>query len=135
MILRPPRSTRTDTLFPYTTLFRSYGVIAGAVVPLEQQRDVEHHESIAARRRRFEKLLPRLADQRMHDGLEPADRRAIAEHQLRQDGTVDPGRADRFRESRPPRFDRRAARGIEPMHGGIGVAPPHAPRPPHPADR
>src|SRR3546814_18020888 len=24
MIGRPPRSTRTDTLFPYTTLFRSY---------------------------------------------------------------------------------------------------------------
>src|SRR3546814_9048072 len=23
MILRPPRSTRTDTLFPYSTLFRS----------------------------------------------------------------------------------------------------------------
>src|SRR3546814_4228919 len=27
MILRPPRSTRTDTLFPYTTLFRSMSVI------------------------------------------------------------------------------------------------------------
>src|SRR3546814_13478809 len=27
MIRRPPRSTRTDTLFPYTTLFRSYTVI------------------------------------------------------------------------------------------------------------
>src|SRR3546814_8246279 len=25
MILRPPRSTRTDTLFPFTTLFRSLG--------------------------------------------------------------------------------------------------------------
>src|SRR3546814_19984636 len=25
MILRPPRSTRTDTLFPYMTLFRSLG--------------------------------------------------------------------------------------------------------------
>src|SRR3546814_9926997 len=25
MIRRPPRSTRTDTLFPYTTLFRSAG--------------------------------------------------------------------------------------------------------------
>src|SRR3546814_16217286 len=25
MIRRPPRSTRTDTLFPYTTLFRSWG--------------------------------------------------------------------------------------------------------------
>src|SRR3546814_20709673 len=26
MIRRPPRSTRTDTLFPYTTLFRSQGL-------------------------------------------------------------------------------------------------------------
>src|SRR3546814_17111585 len=29
MIRRPPRSTRTDTLFPYTTLFRSLLVGAG----------------------------------------------------------------------------------------------------------
>src|SRR3546814_16368678 len=28
MIRRPPRSTRTDTLFPYTTLFRSRIVVA-----------------------------------------------------------------------------------------------------------
>src|SRR3546814_18385153 len=28
MIRRPPRSTRTDTLFPYTTLFRSKVTIA-----------------------------------------------------------------------------------------------------------
>src|SRR3546814_2527857 len=28
MIRRPPRSTRTDTLFPYTTLFRSAGAIS-----------------------------------------------------------------------------------------------------------
>src|SRR3546814_19521715 len=27
MILRPPRSTRTDTLFPYTTLFRSHHAV------------------------------------------------------------------------------------------------------------
>src|SRR3546814_20397146 len=27
MILRPPRSTRTDTRFPYTTLFRSNGLL------------------------------------------------------------------------------------------------------------
>src|SRR3546814_2469451 len=26
MLQRPPRSTRTDTLFPYTTLFRSGGI-------------------------------------------------------------------------------------------------------------
>src|SRR3546814_2603053 len=31
MIRRPPRSTRTDTLFPYTTLFRS-GVIAACAL-------------------------------------------------------------------------------------------------------
>src|SRR3546814_9994127 len=32
MIRRPPRSTRTDTLFPYTTLFRSWAlVICGAL--------------------------------------------------------------------------------------------------------
>src|SRR3546814_18685377 len=30
MIRRPPISTRTDTLFPYTTLFRSYGNGIGA---------------------------------------------------------------------------------------------------------
>src|SRR3546814_4981569 len=30
MIRRPPRSTRTDTLFPYTTLFRSFGMVAVA---------------------------------------------------------------------------------------------------------
>src|SRR3546814_11135574 len=31
MIRRPPRSTRTDTLFPYTTLFRSGRLWAGTV--------------------------------------------------------------------------------------------------------
>src|SRR3546814_10572719 len=34
MILRPPRSTRTDTLFPYTSLFRSITTVRGiAAVP------------------------------------------------------------------------------------------------------
>src|SRR3546814_14831958 len=27
MIRRPPKSTRTDTLFPYTTLFRSFDIV------------------------------------------------------------------------------------------------------------
>src|SRR3546814_16075471 len=31
MIRRPPRSTRTDTLFPYTTRFRSLGAVKGAL--------------------------------------------------------------------------------------------------------
>src|SRR3546814_7285248 len=37
MIRRPPRSTRTDTLFPYTTLFRSIGEI-GFEFPREKER-------------------------------------------------------------------------------------------------
>src|SRR3546814_14000596 len=41
MIRRPPRSTRTDTLFPYTTLFRSDGFtdeLAKGVVDLALER-------------------------------------------------------------------------------------------------
>src|SRR3546814_13637476 len=38
MIRRPPRSTRTDTLFPYTTLFRSWPDLRGLIDP--QQRAV-----------------------------------------------------------------------------------------------
>src|SRR3546814_1864877 len=33
MIRRPPRSTRTDTLFPYTTLFRSHPADQRAHLP------------------------------------------------------------------------------------------------------
>src|SRR3546814_7350897 len=35
MIRRPPRSTRTDTLFPYTTLFRSRACSASASVRVD----------------------------------------------------------------------------------------------------
>src|SRR3546814_7916274 len=54
MIRRPPRSTRTDTLFPYTTLFRSAHQ-RGPVVLLPPARPV------AGGRRRpgGERLLPR----------------------------------------------------------------------------
>src|SRR3546814_19031002 len=38
MIRRPPRSTRTDTLFPYTTLFRSDR-------PQEEALRIKHHRS------------------------------------------------------------------------------------------
>src|SRR3546814_12595630 len=33
MIRRPPRSTRTDTLFPYTTLFRSPAAVPAKDLP------------------------------------------------------------------------------------------------------
>src|SRR3546814_20697553 len=46
MIRRPPRSTRTDTLFPYTTLFRSVVGVGGVVdrggILRAVQRPVHH---------------------------------------------------------------------------------------------
>src|SRR3546814_18652534 len=47
MILRPPRSTLTDTLFPYTTLFRSVLRLAAVV----------RYEVEVARRRRLAHLV------------------------------------------------------------------------------
>src|SRR3546814_8849782 len=44
MIRRPPRSTRTDTLFPYTTLFRSLHGTAG--VPSRRARINVADESV-----------------------------------------------------------------------------------------
>src|SRR3546814_2134401 len=40
MIRRPPRSTRTDTLFPYTTLFRSGALRRRALlIPRDRRRE------------------------------------------------------------------------------------------------
>src|SRR3546814_18865194 len=41
MIRRPPRSTRTDTLFPYTTLFRS--IHRGIAVIPDRMACIQHH--------------------------------------------------------------------------------------------
>src|SRR3546814_4925367 len=40
MIRRPPRSTRTDTLFPYTTLFRSVPLIHGKLLGLPRDSNI-----------------------------------------------------------------------------------------------
>src|SRR3546814_4995749 len=45
MIRRPPRSTRTDTLFPYTTLFRSEGAA---------QRPWKQDERVACQHAQFD---------------------------------------------------------------------------------
>src|SRR3546814_6288329 len=39
MIRRPPRSTRTDTLFPYTSLFRSGGTRSSSRFPVRTVDD------------------------------------------------------------------------------------------------
>src|SRR3546814_8489541 len=55
MIRRPPRSKRTDTLFPYTTLFRSIGEVANAWLLLAA--DSEKLSVAADTRDTFERTL------------------------------------------------------------------------------
>src|SRR3546814_10401247 len=47
MILRPPRSTRTDTLVPFTPLFRSH-VVAGCLQRLPLVACLRHRRLVAA---------------------------------------------------------------------------------------
>src|SRR3546814_2360524 len=59
MIRRPPRSTRTDTLFPYTTLFRSAHALVSLKCFLPAHRLVAVHV--------FQMVLPVGAAQRGFD--------------------------------------------------------------------
>src|SRR3546814_11980624 len=50
---RPPRSTRTDTLFPYTTLFRSFRYNVGALLRILLLAEIgqpSHSKTCALRR-------------------------------------------------------------------------------------
>src|SRR3546814_10578334 len=51
MIRRPPRSTRTDTLFPYTTLFRS--LRAHRANARDRRSDEDDARGLARRAERF----------------------------------------------------------------------------------
>src|SRR3546814_12538206 len=50
MIRRPPRSTRTDTLFPYTTLFRSSPSTSDGHASARQRRQVRFRPYLPRRR-------------------------------------------------------------------------------------
>src|SRR3546814_2040315 len=55
MIRRPPRSTRTDTLFPYTTLFRSDPRRTADVEPREGGGGTDQTADLAVQRPREQK--------------------------------------------------------------------------------
>src|SRR3546814_16749419 len=48
MIRRPPRSTRTDTLFPYTTLFRSDGSLRAVIAEVRNTFGEKHSYVLAS---------------------------------------------------------------------------------------
>src|SRR3546814_8628317 len=60
MIRRPPRSTRTDTLFPYTTLFRSARIRGSSPEHRLAVRQAESASIIADMLPWFEEMLPKL---------------------------------------------------------------------------
>src|SRR3546814_1536968 len=78
MIRRPPRSTRTDTLFPYTTLFRSRLFQEVDLAPLPRHRPIvlalDHW-----RRRRGRSLAPAAAVVSCGQFPEVAERSFVAE--------------------------------------------------------
>src|SRR3546814_5934706 len=59
MIRRPPRSTRTDTLFPYTTLFRSALDIAAQPIEIVRRLGGQHAAHPPDRRGRRRQPVPR----------------------------------------------------------------------------
>src|SRR3546814_18101677 len=67
MIRRPPRSTRTDTLFPYTTLFRSVLLYLDHVAGLQLAEAMERRDLVGLEQHRD-------ADgELLHDGVLAAD--------------------------------------------------------------
>src|SRR3546814_17461348 len=77
MIRRPPRSTRTDTLFPYTTLFRSSDRPAGQygkeIVGLRLAELQARKLLLGLRQQRFGLAI---VERRGHPGIEAAFRDA-----------------------------------------------------------
>src|SRR3546814_11993310 len=71
MIRRPPRSTRTDALFPYTTLFRSPAMVFFcAGLNLIYQFWI-HTEAIKRLPRWFEAVMNTPSHHRVHHGVNP----------------------------------------------------------------
>src|SRR3546814_1970883 len=74
MSRRPPRSTRTDTLFPYTTLFRSPGARLDQLCRAAEPHNADVHPPFHAPNQRVQQ-----------EGREPRSRYRPALHALRSE--------------------------------------------------
>src|SRR3546814_15389117 len=100
MIRRPPRSTRTDTLFPYTTLFRSTlagpaATVLACLRPLglrnrTRRTSLEGMRAIRSRRRRQSSLTSRHSEA----GRASARRRARQDRKSGGEGKSGPVSVD-----------------------------------------
>src|SRR3546814_17940924 len=91
MLRRPPRSTRTGTLFPYTTLFRSQGSDGPAVEGRRRLAGMVGVHGRALSRRRQDQHLHRLRlSGRPDDGTGPAPVRRRADARERDEAGGEP---------------------------------------------
>src|SRR3546814_10411758 len=106
MIRRPPRSTRTDTLFPYTTLFRSHPAQdpAGGRAPrlpaagraggdaLQRLRHLQRLRAVRERRHSGQGGIPELGEVLLQGlGLGPAGQHPRLDHAPERDPPGKPG--------------------------------------------
>src|SRR3546814_18519376 len=97
MIRRPPRSTRTDTRFPYTTLFRSLGAALGKAPPIFARAHADDRKSLDQRHvdRHFGNPARREADDEQASAKSDAARRFVeyvaADRIEDHVGALDPG--------------------------------------------
>src|SRR3546814_11010474 len=125
MIRRPPRSTRTDTLFPYTTLFRSHSIACpanrvGQVKVVDRIADFPRGAGLVELRRRPDNLRQTFASKhRMVGGARGLKLTVAVKRQCRAAhfGT----RA----ENRPilPGVPAREARALAPLPPALQIAP------------
>src|SRR3546814_16127524 len=85
MIRRPPRSTRTDTLFPYTTLFRSV-VLCDRRLEAVPPHDIEAHRPFLLQR-----LVAHRLDREILEALRPVHHLVADELRARLDADRDVG--------------------------------------------
>src|SRR3546814_17406034 len=96
MIRRPPRSTRTDTLFPYTTLFRSLGRVkalrdAGCDLAIVLD-SVEQARAVVDAAAQWHDTFPTLIEidcDGHRSGLGPDDSRLVEVGRILPDGGVE----------------------------------------------
>src|SRR3546814_18561675 len=125
MIRRPPRSTRTDTLFPYTTLFRSRLDIARlGIASSESLRRIFHH-LVGGRDHLRIDLIGALRLDHVDEFLDDIDVRSL-EHAAAQRAAAFLARTADQRRARGLRFDEPvAADRLQPRR--VGEAPVLAP--------
>ena len=119
---RHPR-TRHDTLplDPCRGADHRHQVAALVTATLQQERHVQHRQFHAPAPARRQETGGGAPHQRMHDRLQPGQRRRVAEHPRSQGRPVDRPVAHNPRERRVDRRDRGAAARQQTVHRGVGV--------------